>query len=122
MTAATVTAAISWDCVQVTAAPGVYTPQRDSHLLVDALGQMGTVGGRTTVDLCTGRGVVAIGAARLGAVATAWNIYPDAVQCARSNVAAARVPADILWGSVEGAIGGGGRGRRRPGRVPRRAG
>jgi Ribosomal protein L11 methyltransferase (PrmA) len=55
------------DRVHIAAAPGVYAPQHDSHLLIDVLEQMGRIQGRTAVDLCTGSGVVAIAAARLGA-------------------------------------------------------
>jgi len=93
------------DRMRVAAAPGVYAPQHDSHLLIDALRQLGEIEGRTAVDLCTGSGVVAIAAARLGAAAvTAWDVCPVAVQCARSNVAAARVEAEIVVGPLQDAI------------------
>ena len=101
-----VTTTLSADRVHIAAAPGVYAPQHDSHLLIDVLEQMGRIEGRTAVDLCTGSGVVAIAAAQLGAAAvTAWDVCPVAVQCARSNAAAAGVHAEILEGPLEDAIG-----------------
>lgn len=101
-----VTTTLFPDRVHIAAAPGVYAPQHDSHLLIDVLEQMGRIEGRTAVDLCTGSGVVAIAAAQLGAAAvTAWDVCPVAVQCARSNAAAAGVHAEILEGPLEDAIG-----------------
>ncbi|MBJ7340345.1 HemK2/MTQ2 family protein methyltransferase [Mycolicibacterium sp.] len=82
------------------AAPGVYHPQEDSRLLIDALQQNVALEGRTALDLCTGTGVVAIAAALLGAArVTAWDICPRAVQCSRSNVAAAGVAVEVVLGS-----------------------
>jgi release factor glutamine methyltransferase len=92
------------DRVHIAAAPGVYAPQHDSHLLIDVLEQMGGIQGRTAVDLCTGSGVVAIAAARLGAAVTAWDVCPLAVQCARNNATTAGVHAEILEGPLEDAI------------------
>jgi release factor glutamine methyltransferase len=92
------------DRVHIAAAPGVYAPQHDSHLLIDVLEQMGRIQGRTAVDLCTGSGVVAIAAARLGAAVTAWDVCPLAVQCARNNATTAGVHAEILEGPLEDAI------------------
>jgi release factor glutamine methyltransferase len=101
-----VTTTLFPDRVHIAAAPGVYAPQHDSHLLIDVLEQMGSIEGRTAVDLCTGSGVVAIAAAQLGAAAvTAWDVCPVAVQCARSNAAAAGVHAEIREGPLEDAIG-----------------
>ncbi len=101
-----VTTTLFPDRVHIAAAPGVYAPQHDSHLLIDVLEQMGRIDGRTAVDLCTGSGVVAIAAAQLGAAAvTAWDVCPVAVQCARSNAAAAGVHAEIREGPLEDAVG-----------------
>ena len=41
---------------------GVYAPQEDTQLLVDVMDKTGLALGRRVADLCTGTGVVAIGA------------------------------------------------------------
>ena len=51
-------------------------------------------------DLCTGSGVVAIAACEQGASeVTAFDICPRAVQCARTNAAAAGVDVAVHLGS-----------------------
>ncbi len=88
--------------------PGVYHPQDDSRLLIDTLAQNAAVEGRAVLDLFTGTGVVAIAAARLGAASvTAWDICPQAVQCSRTNAAAAGVSVDVILGSWALALGRG---------------
>jgi release factor glutamine methyltransferase len=63
------------------------------------------VAGRRTVDLCTGSGVVAIAAARLGACpVSAWDICPRAIQCTRDNAAAAAVSIQTHLGSLNQAF------------------
>jgi release factor glutamine methyltransferase len=80
--------------------PGVYAPQEDSWLLIDAMDRSGAVAGALVADLCTGSGVVAINAASQGAAAvTAFDVSPDAVRCARVNAAAAGVYVDVHLGS-----------------------
>ncbi len=89
----------------VAASSGVYAPQHDSLLLIEAMQQTNAVGGRAVLDLCTGSGVVAIAAARLGARhVTAYDICPDAVRCARGNAAAADVVVDTRLGTWESAL------------------
>jgi release factor glutamine methyltransferase len=89
----------------VVAADGVYAPQQDSHLLLDLLDQSGLASGRRVADLCTGSGVLAIGAAEQGASAvTAFDICPRAVRCARVNALAARVEIDVHLGSWTRAL------------------
>jgi release factor glutamine methyltransferase len=89
----------------VVAAQGVYAPQEDSYLLLDLLGRAGTASGQRVADLCTGSGVLAIGAARRGASAvTAFDICPRAVRCARANALAAGVRVDIHLGSWTRAL------------------
>lgn len=84
----------------------VYLPQEDSHLLISSLERNLEVAGRSVLDLCTGTGVVAIAAARLGARSTmAWDICPRAVQCSRENVAAAGVAVEVRHGSWAKAPG-----------------
>nr|WP_235892830.1 HemK2/MTQ2 family protein methyltransferase [Mycolicibacterium hodleri] len=88
--------------------PGVYHPQDDSRLLIDAVEQHVVLEGRTVLDLCTGTGVVAIAAARLGAASvTAWDICPQAVHCSRTNAAAAGVTVEVVLGSWAVAVGRG---------------
>ena len=89
----------------VVAADGVYAPQHDSHLLLDLLDQSGLASGRRVADLCTGSGVLAIGAAERGASAVAaFDICPRAVRCARLNALAAGVGVDIHLGSWTRAL------------------
>jgi release factor glutamine methyltransferase len=78
----------------------VYLPQEDSRLLVETLAQTVSVAGRSVLDLCTGSGVVAIAAARLGARSVAaWDICPQAVLHSRREAAAAGVAVDVRLGS-----------------------
>ena len=89
----------------VVAHPGVYAPQYDSRLLVNALAQTGMVAGRRVLDLCTGSGVVAIAAARLGAGSViAFDICRRAVRCARMNASTAAVDIDVHRGSLADAL------------------
>lgn len=86
-------------------AEGVYRPQHDSWLLVEALERSGAVAGRTVVDLCAGSGVVAIAAANLGASAVAaLDISPSAIRCTRANALAAQVDVDARLGSWTQAL------------------
>jgi release factor glutamine methyltransferase len=79
---------------------GVYPPQEDSQLLVDTLMESGLAPGRRVADLCTGSGVVAVAAAALGAdKVMAFEISPDAVDCAEANAYVAGVSVDIRCGS-----------------------
>lgn len=90
---------------RVVVAKGVYAPQQDSRLLVDTLQAEMSPAGRRTVDLCTGSGVIAIAAARLGASpVTAWDISARAIRCARDNADSAHVSVDARVGSLEQAI------------------
>lgn len=85
---------------------GVYPPQHDSQLLIDALDRTELVQGRRVLDLCTGSGVIAIAAGRLGAASvTAFDICPRAVRCSRGNAVDAGVDVDVREGSWTGALG-----------------
>lgn len=89
----------------VLTADGVYAPQQDSELLVDALDKTGFAPGRRIVDLCTGSGVVAISAFERGASAvTAFDICRRAVRCARANALAAGAAVDVHRGSWARAL------------------
>lgn len=84
---------------------GVYPPQHDSQLLIDALEKTELAQGRRVLDLCTGSGVVAIAAAEFGAASvTAFDICPHAVRCSRGNAVHAGVIIDVLEGSYSGAL------------------
>lgn len=84
----------------------VYLPQQDSRLLIATLQRAVPVAGRSVLDLCTGSGVVAIAAARLGAsVVQAWDICPEAVRHSRREVAAAGVEVEVRLGSWPESIG-----------------
>jgi release factor glutamine methyltransferase len=94
------------DAVSVTA--GVYAPQHDSQLLIEAMTRTGAVSGRMVLDLCTGSGAVAIAAAQLGArKVTALDISSRAIGCARSNAAQAGADIDARVGTwVEALVAG----------------
>lgn len=94
----TISAPTSIDSISPTA--GVYLPQEDSRLLVETLERTVSVTDRSVLDVCTGSGVVAIAAARLGARSVAaWDICPNAVRYSRENAAAAKVAVDVRLGS-----------------------
>ncbi|MGY4647872.1 HemK2/MTQ2 family protein methyltransferase [Mycobacterium sp. URHB0021] len=79
---------------------GVYAPQQDTQLLIDALDKTELAPGRRIADLCTGSGLVALSAAEMGAASvTAFDMCPKAVQCARANARAAGLSVDVHVGS-----------------------
>ena len=87
----------------VAATTGVYAPQHDSRLLIEALTVAVDVAGRRVLDVCTGSGVVAIAAAQLGAHSvTAVDISPHAVRCAQANAERAGVTVAARLGDVKG--------------------
>lgn len=89
----------------VAADAGVYAPQHDSQLLIEAMTLTGVVTGRQVADLCTGSGVIAIAAAQLGARhVTAFDISPKAVRCATRNAVEAGVDVDARLGSWGDAL------------------
>ncbi|PYE14938.1 release factor glutamine methyltransferase [Williamsia limnetica] len=84
---------------------GVYAPQEDSLLLLTALAERDLVTGRRVLDLCTGSGVLAVGAAVLGAArVSAYDISPRAVLATRANATAAGVIVEAHKGSLDEAV------------------
>lgn len=89
----------------VAATPGVYAPQHDSHLLIDAMASEVALENRTVLDLCTGTGIVAIAAAQLGAHSvTAIDISRRAIRCARRNARASGVRIQARVGGLYEAL------------------
>lgn len=79
---------------------GVYAPQADSQLLIDAMDKTGLARGRRVADLCTGSGVAAIAAAEQGASeVTAFDISARAVHYARQQVSLAGADVAVHLGS-----------------------
>jgi release factor glutamine methyltransferase len=84
---------------------GVYPPQEDSALLIDALRTTGRASGSRVADLCSGSGVVALAAAEQGAESVAaFEMSSRAVACARSNAAAAGLGVKVHRGSWTRAV------------------
>lgn len=84
---------------------GVYRPQEDSTLLIEALHASGRANGSRVADLCSGSGVVAMAASMQGAASvSAFEMSPRAVACARANVAAAALNVRVIRGSWSRAM------------------
>ncbi len=64
------------------------------------MGSCAVIAGRTVLDVCTGNGVVAIAAARLGAAqVSAVDVCRRAVRCARRNAKAVGVAVHVRHGT-----------------------
>ncbi|MEB3048743.1 HemK2/MTQ2 family protein methyltransferase [Mycolicibacter sp. MYC123] len=84
---------------------GVYVPQADSRLLIDAVERSGLASRARVLDLCAGSGVAAIAAAELGADrVTAFDLCPHAVRCSRDNARAAGVSVAVRRGCWSAAL------------------
>ena len=68
--------------IDIQVASEVYNPSDDSFLILKITEASP---GQKLLDMGTGSGIVALHAAKAGAVVTAVDINPNAVQCARSN-------------------------------------
>ncbi|NPA76937.1 MAG: methyltransferase [Candidatus Diapherotrites archaeon] len=66
---------------------GVYKPEDDSYMLLDALLSL-PLAGKRVLDMGTGTGILAVNAALRGAHVTAVDINPLALDCTRRNAEA----------------------------------
>ncbi|KUF16367.1 HemK2/MTQ2 family protein methyltransferase [Streptomyces silvensis] len=85
--------------------PGVYAPQADTNLLAEAM-RRENVAGMDVLDLCSGSGVLAAHASRLGAHASAVDISRRAVLTIRLNALLARQRVAVHRGDLLAALPG----------------
>jgi len=89
--------------VRIVECRGVYPPSEDTFLLLDCLED---VIGRDVLEMGCGAGLVACHLAKAGAIVTAADVNPRAVECARSNLERNSLPGAVietdLFSRVEG--------------------
>lgn len=87
--------------------PGVFKPHSDSCLLAAHLGHEPLLPGASVLDLCTGSGLLAIEAARLGAAeVTAIDVSHRAVLATRLNARLNGVRVQALCGDLFSPVAG----------------
>ncbi|RII09707.1 Release factor glutamine methyltransferase [Streptomyces sp. YIM 130001] len=86
--------------------PGVYAPQHDTRLLLKAVEHEGALDGVRLLDLGSGSGALALGAARLGAEVTAVDLAWRAVLATRINARLARQHVRVRRGDLLSAVRG----------------
>jgi len=86
--------------------PGVYLPQEDTRLLLRALYRERVGTGTQILDLGSGSGVLAVGAARCGALVTAVDISWQAVLSTRLNAWLSRQRVTVRHGDLTAAVDG----------------
>lgn len=88
-------------------APGVYSPQHDTELLVEALRAATIPSGGRVLDIGTGTGALALAAVRAGAAeVTGVDISRRAVWTARVNAALQRLPLRVRLGNALEVVAG----------------
>ncbi|HKP91446.1 MAG TPA: HemK2/MTQ2 family protein methyltransferase [Thermoleophilaceae bacterium] len=94
--------------IRLVVVPGVFRPRSDSWMLTESLRDASPGAGAEVLDLCTGSGVAAISAARLGANATAVDVSRRAVVTVRLNAAINRVAGrvQVVRGDLFDAVPG----------------
>ncbi|MEU7469042.1 HemK2/MTQ2 family protein methyltransferase [Streptomyces sp. NPDC044984] len=88
------------------APPGVYAPQEDTELLAGALSDEPVPPGADVLDVGTGSGALAVGAARRGCRVTAVDVSWRAVCAARLNALRAGVPVRVRRGNLFAPVRG----------------
>ncbi|MFD7689197.1 HemK2/MTQ2 family protein methyltransferase [Streptomyces sp. NPDC059781] len=88
------------------APPGVYAPQEDTELLAGALYDEPVPPGADVLDVGTGSGALAVGAARRGCRVTAVDVSRRAVCAARLNALRAGVPVRVRRGNLFAPVRG----------------
>jgi release factor glutamine methyltransferase len=87
--------------------PGVYTPQHDTWLLVEALAAAGIRPGADVLDACCGTGTLAIAAARTDPrTITAADVSWRAVWATRMNLLLRGIRANVVHGDVFELVAG----------------
>lgn len=87
--------------VRLLRAPGVYAPQDDTELLVEAMRSAAIPTGGRVLDIGTGTGALAIAAIRAGAAeVTGVDVSRRAVWTARFNAAMRRMPMRVRLGNA----------------------
>ncbi|MEU8509851.1 HemK2/MTQ2 family protein methyltransferase [Streptomyces brevispora] len=84
--------------------PGVYAPQADTRLLARSMQAERVAAGTDVLDICTGSGVLALLAARMGARVSATDISRRAVMSARMNAVRAGHRVRVRRGDLAGPV------------------
>lgn len=79
--------------IEVRECEKVYPPREDTFLLIRS---MDVAKGERMLDMGCGTGIVGLHCARAGALVTAVDINPHAVECARANAALNRLEIEVL--------------------------
>ncbi|MFI5520730.1 HemK2/MTQ2 family protein methyltransferase [Streptomyces platensis] len=86
--------------------PGVYPPQHDTRLLLRAMYREGVGPGTELLDLGSGSGALAVGAARCGALVTAVDISWQAALSTKINAWLSRQRVTVCRGDLTAAVRG----------------
>ncbi len=89
----------------ITPCDGVYKPEDDSYMLLDALLSL-PLAGKRVLDMGTGTGIIGVNAALMGADVTAVDINPLALECAWRNAEAEGVWIRTIQSDLFERVGG----------------